>query len=106
MVMRDRRGGRPLRVTVHDTQDADCPFTIVAIAFGDGAKRAGRTFWLATRDVERVADHFVSLPVPHVSAARVQGFCAFTPEGELAVISLNDVERNALEECLVREFGQ
>jgi len=52
-----------------------------------------------------VADHFVPLPIPHLECARVNGFCGFTPEGDVVVVALSNRERDALEECLMKEFG-
>ena len=95
-----------MRVLVHDMQDSACPFTSVQIDFGEGGQRESKTFWLATRKEVRLADHFVSLPVPHVPGVRICGFVAHTPEGAMSVLALNEKERDALEECLRKEFGQ
>jgi len=95
-----------VRVLVHDKQDSTCPFTSVQIDFGQDDPRGSGTFWLATRREVRLADHFVSLPVPHVPGARTCGFVAHTPEGAVSVLVLNEKERAALEECLRKEFDK
>jgi hypothetical protein len=87
-------------------QDSTYPFTSVQIDFGQDDQRDGRTFWLATRKEVRLADHFISLPIPHVPGARTCGFVAHTPEGAVSVHILNEKERTALEECLRKEFDQ
>ena len=93
-----------MRVLVHDKQDSACPFTSVEIDFGEGDKRGSKTFWLATRKEVRLADHFISLTVPHVPGVRTCGFVAHTPDGTVSVLALNQKERDALEECLRKEF--
>ncbi|MHC4252629.1 MAG: hypothetical protein ACYS9X_26220 [Planctomycetota bacterium] len=63
-----------IRVTVNDKQDSAGTFTVVGIDFGGEDTRGMKTFWLPPRDGVCVADHFISLPIPHLECARVNGF--------------------------------
>ena len=95
-----------MRFTVHDKQNSAAAFTVVEIELGGEDTRGMKTFWLPPRDRVCVADRFVSLPIPHVGSARMNGFCGFTPDGDVVVVASKDKERDALEECLTKEFGQ
>lgn len=94
-----------MRVTVRDKQSADGEYLQLDLDFGERDARGRRTFLLATREHERIADHFVNLPVPLCAGRPTTVFCAHTPEGDVAAVGLSGKEPAELKAKLEKKLG-